>query len=142
MLAARAAGPYLPPMRIEVIPHEDTTTLFLRWEIGTEFGEEDKLKALGGPLSLSIEATNYVDEAGKFHERTDVEVFLWPHPGRRNRGQAKFTDYESRRSFWDRLVDGVLDSAANFIGEAEPGSVDVEGHVIRIGESIRPDASA
>lgn len=122
-------------MRCEVIPSEDTTTLYLRWEITPEGKEGALLLELGGPLVLVIPATNYVDVGGKFHETADVEVAIYPHPGRVNRAQAKFTDYESRRAFLEALVDGVTGDVANFIFDAEPGSVGVEGHHIRFQRS-------
>lgn len=120
-------------MYCEVTESEDTTTLFLRWEIHIEGHELKRLKALGGPLALAIDATNYVDVAGKFHEAVEVEIPIYPHPGRRNLGQAKFTDYDSRRHFWETLQDAIITDVVDFVYDAEAGSVDVEGHVVRVG---------
>ena len=120
-------------MYCEVIESEDTTTLYLRWEIKLEMGELKRLKALGGPLVLAIDAENYVDVSGAFHESAEVEVPIYPHPGRRNLGQAKFTDYESRRHFWETLQEAIITDVVDFVFDAAPGSVDVEGHVIRVG---------
>ena len=123
-------------MRVDVIPDEDTTKLYLRWEIVPEGPEPRMLERLGGPLWLDLEATNYVDLAGKFHDRTVVEVPIWPHPGRRNRGQAKFTDVDSRRSFWERLQGEGLAQIIEFLYESDLEAVDVEGHRIRLDEEI------
>ena len=122
-------------MRAEVIPDEDTTTLYLRWEIIPEMGELARLEKLGGPLVLSIPSTHYVDVGGTYHEAHDVEVPIYPHRGRRNFGQAKFTDHESRRAFLEALQGMVTGEVANFVWDAEPVSVDIEGHVIRAGEA-------
>lgn len=118
-------------MRAEVLLTEDTTTQYLRWEIVFEGSEVRRLKALGGPLLLQMDATHYVDDAGKYYERTVVEVPLYPHAGRRNQGQAKFTSYESRRSFVERLQQAVTGPAAAFVASAAPGSVPLEGHALR-----------
>ena len=118
-------------MRCEVTPSEDTTTLFLRWEIIAEGKEPELLRELGGPLMLELDATNYVDVGGKFHEATTVEILVHPFAGPRNFGQAKFTDFESRRAFWETLQDSVTGIVANFIYDAAPGSVEVGGKVLR-----------
>ena len=120
-------------MWADVIPDEDSTTLYLRWEIQPEGKEAKLLTALGGPLTLEVAAQAYIDPAGKFHEHAWVEVPIYPHAGRINRGQAKFTDVDARRAFWEALIGAVNDEVATFVWETEPGSVDVEGHVIRIG---------
>ena len=119
-------------MYCEVKESEDTTTLYLRWEIHFEGREVVRLEKLGGPVWLVIEAENYVDVGGKFHERAEVEVPIFPHPGRRNLGQAKFTEYESRRAFWEALQDAVIGDVVDFVYDAKPGSVDVEGHFIKV----------
>lgn len=117
-------------MHADVTLHDDTTTHFLRWEITYEGSEVRRLKALGGPLVLRLSATNYVDDAGKFFESTEVEVPIYPHAGRRNQAQAKFTDWESRRSFLERLQGVLVAEVAGFVAAAAPGSVPLEGHVI------------
>lgn len=119
-------------MRCEVIESEDTTTLYLRFEIIFEGKEVELLKGLGGPLWLVIPSRDYVDVTGKYHETYDVEVAIYPHAGLRNRAQAKFTEYESRRAFWEKLQGAVIDEATNFVYDAAPDSVDVEGHFIRL----------
>ena len=126
-------------MWADVIADEDTTTLYLRWEILPEGKELERLRALGGPLTLRIAAQQTIDTAGKFHEHAWVEVPIYPHAGRINRGQAKFTDVDARRAFWEQLVRAVNDDVATFVWEAEPNSVDVEGHVISSGSV--PDQS-
>ncbi len=122
-------------MRAEVIPSSDTTTLYLRWEVIPEGGELDQMRELGGPVTLELEATDYVDVGGKYHETAAVEVPIFPFDGPRNFGQAKFTDHESRRSFMERLQGAVVGDVANFVADTEPGSLDVEGHVIRVAET-------
>ncbi len=119
-------------MRCEVVDSEDTTTLYLRYEIIFEGKEVELLKALGGPLWLVIKARDYVDAAGTYSEEADVETPIWPHAGQRNRAQVKFTDYESRRAFWERLQGSVVDEVTNFVYDAAPGSVEAEGHFIRL----------
>ena len=119
-------------MRAEILPDHDTTTLFLRWEIIPEAGELKRLESLGGPLVMVIPANDYVDVSGAYHETFDVEVPIYPHRGRRNFGQAKFTAHESRRAFLEALQGGVVSDVANFVWDAEPGSVPIEGHRIRI----------
>ena len=117
-------------MRAEVTPSEDTTMLYLRWEIIPEGPESKQLARMTGPLSLRLPATNYVDLSGTHHERIDVDVPIFPHNGKRNFGQAKFTDFESRRSFWERLQKAVTDDVANFVYDVEPETMSVEGVVI------------
>lgn len=119
-------------MRCEVVDSEDTTTLYLRYELVFEGKERERCKQLGGPLWLVIHARDYVDVSGTYHEEMDVEIPIYPHSGQRNRGQVKFTDYESRRAFWEQLQGAVCDEVTNFIYDAEPGSVDAEGHFIRM----------
>jgi hypothetical protein len=118
-------------MRAEVTAGEDSTTLYLRWEIVPELGEIPRLKALGGPLVLRVPARHFVDLDGSRHETFDVEIPIWPHAGDRNRGQAKFTDYEARRAFWERLEGAVVGPVTRAVFETPPGSVPVEGLVVR-----------
>jgi hypothetical protein len=120
----------------------DATTLYVRWEIGPEGGEGQRLARLGGPLVLRIQTRQYVDEAGKLHERIDLEVPVFPHAGRVNRGQAKFLDHEARRRFVENLVDGVTVDAATWLDETDPASVPVEGHAIFRPETRGATASA
>jgi hypothetical protein len=117
-------------MRAEITLQDDTTTRYLRWEIVFEGGEVARLKALGGPLLLKLPTTSYVDDGGKFYESTEVEVPIYPHAGRRNQGQAKFTTYESRRAFLELLQQTVVGSAADFAASAAPGSVPITGHAL------------
>lgn len=128
-------------MRAEVVLSEDTTYRFLRWEIVFEGRELQRLRALGGPLMLKLGARNYVDNAGKYFESTEIEVPVYPHAGTQNFGQAKFTDFESRRLFVEHLQEGVTVDAATFVAEAAPASVPIEGHVIARGlEPVRAPA--
>ena len=117
-------------MRAEILFQDDTTYRFLRWEIVFEGREVPRLRALGGPLVLKIGARDYVDNAGKYFEAVEVEVPIYPHAGPQNFGQAKFTDFESRRAFAEQLQQGVTVDAATFVVEAAPGSVPLEGHAI------------
>lgn len=117
-------------MRAEVVLSEDTTYRFVRWEIVFEGREVERLRALGGPLVLKLGARDYVDNAGKYFERAEVEVPIYPHAGRQNFGQAKFTVFESRRIFVEQLQTGVTVDAATFAVTARPGSVPLEGHAI------------
>jgi hypothetical protein len=117
-------------MRAEVTLSEDTTCLQVRWEIVPEGAERRRLAALGGPLALRLEAREFVDRDGKHHERTTVEVPIWPHPGLRNFGQARFTDFEARRAFVEALQGCVTGAVAEFLADARPGSLTAEGKVI------------
>jgi hypothetical protein len=128
-------------MRADVTLHEDTTTRYLRWEIVFEGSEPARLRTLGGPLTLRIAATDYVDNAGKHYDRTVVEVPIHPHPGRRNQAQAKFTTYEARRAFLEALQRMVTADAADFVAEAAPGSVSYEGRALTFGPQDAPLAA-
>jgi len=119
-------------MRADVVLSEDTTNLFVRWEIVPEAGEADRLERLDGPLALEIETSDYVDEGGKHHERAVVEVPIHPHPGRRSRGQARFRDHEARRRFVENLQGGVSRDAALWLWADGSGAGD--GKVIRVAE--------
>ena len=121
--------------------NEDTTTLFVRWEVIVEMGEAERLARLPGPLTLRLEASSYVDDGGKFHERIEVDVPIHPHAGRRNRGQAKFRDWESRRRFVENLQDGVTGDVAAFLWADPPSddlsddlSADLSGTIIQRAE--------
>ena len=107
-------------MWADVIPDEDTTTLFLRWHLQFEGKELKRLQALGGPLVLEVAARDYVDPAGKYLESAWVEVPIYPHAGDVNRGQAKFTDVDSRRAFWEALIQAVNDDVARSCGSQPP----------------------
>ncbi len=120
-------------MRADVHPSEDTTTLYLRFEIIPEGREKALLDRLGGPLTVVIEARDYVDAAGKRFERTDVEVPIYPHLGQRNFGQARFTSHEARRAFQEALQEVVLGRVTNFVHDTDLAAVPVEGHAIRVG---------
>lgn len=120
-------------MRVEVTLQDDTTTQYLRWEIVFEGQEVARCRALGGPLLLQLPATDYVDDAGKHYERTELEVPIYPHAGRRNQMQAKFTSFEARRAFLELLHQAVTVDAATFVAEARPGSVPLEGRTLTRG---------
>lgn len=128
-------------MRAEVSLQDDTTTHYLRWEVVFEGREVPLLKALGGPLLLRIAATDYVDNAGKHYERTVVEVPIYPHAGRRNQAQAKFTSFEARRSFLEALQRMVTAEAADLVATAAPGSISYEGHALTWGPQDAPLAT-
>ncbi|MGE0193022.1 MAG: hypothetical protein AB7T63_13380 [Planctomycetota bacterium] len=121
-------------MRADVYPSEDTTTLYLRFEIVPEGREAARLSRLGGPLVLAIGAKDYVDAGGKLLGDTVVEVPIYPHAGKRNFGQARFTRHESRRAFQEALQDGVIGPVTAFLFDGNLEQVPVEGHTIRVGE--------
>jgi hypothetical protein len=129
-------------MRAEVVLSEDTTYRFVRWEIVFEGREIQRLRTLGGPLQLKLGARDYVDNAGKYFEKTEVEVPIYPHAGRQNFGQAKFTAFESRRTFVEHLQAGVTVDAATFAVTAPPGSVPLEGHTLVRGVEPAPAPTA
>ena len=122
-------------MRVEVQLDEDTTLLYVRWEVIPEGGESKRLEQLTGPLVLALHAENYVDTAGKSHDAAEVEIAIYPHAGRRNFGQARFTRHESRRAFVEHLQDAVIDEVATFVHEGDVEHVPLDGHVIRVGAS-------
>ncbi len=125
-------------MYADVALSEDTTTEYVRWEIVFSPADVRRLEALGGALTLLVEASHHVDVAGAYHEKADVEVAIYPHPGRRNRGQAKFKDFEARRRFVENLQSALTTDVTDFVQEAAPGSVPVDGHVIRRREWSAP----
>src|SRR5437867_2481349 len=102
-------------MRAEVFPSNDTTSLFLRWEVIPEGGEKLRLNELGGPLTLEIETSSYIDLSGVRHETGVVKIPIWPYPGTRNRGQARFYDVDARRRFWVNLQDAVGKAVVDFV---------------------------
>jgi hypothetical protein len=118
-------------MFADVVLSEDTTTQYVRWEVQYTAGERARLERLGGPVTLVVEASHYVDVSGAYHEKADVEVLVYPHPGERNRGQAKFKDHEARRRFVENLQGATSGDVTDFLDEARPGSVPLDGHVIR-----------
>ncbi|MCA9315480.1 MAG: hypothetical protein H6806_06220 [Planctomycetes bacterium] len=127
-------------MRADVYPSEDTTTLYLRFEIVPEGREPARLERLAGPLILAIAAKDYVDAGGKLVGDTVVEVPIFPHAGKRNFGQARFTRHESRRAFQELLQDAVIGPVTTFIYEGDLEHVPVEGHTIRVGEGASTPA--
>jgi hypothetical protein len=129
-------------MYADVALSEDTTTLYVRWEIQYGAGERKTLERLGGPVTLVIDASHHEDVGGTYHERAEVEVLVYPHPGVRNRGQAKFRDHEARRRFVENLQGGIVGEVADFLDSAAPGSVSLDGAVIRRTEWPAPAPTA
>jgi hypothetical protein len=127
-------------MRAEVMPTSDFHTLYLRWEVIPEGKERPMLEALGGPLVLELETSCFIDLGGTRHDAAKVKVPIWPHPGTRNLGQARFFDVDSRRRFWVNLLGAVGREVVDFLFEAKPGSVPKEGATIFVPE--RPKALA
>lgn len=121
-------------MRVDVMPTHDVHSFFLRWEILFEGREKALLAALGGPLTLEIAVSNQVDLAGVHHATSTIKVAIWPHPGRRNLGQSRFSDVDSRRRFWVNLQDAVGTTVVDWLYEARPGSVGKDGHVLSVAE--------
>ena len=121
-------------MRADVTLSEDTTTLHVRWEVVIEAGEAERLSRMQGSLALRVEASSYVDDGGKYHEHAEIDVPVFPHAGRHNRGQAKFRDHEARRRFVENLQEGVTVDVAGFLWDGDPEAVGPEGEVIERAE--------
>lgn len=132
-------------MRVEVTPSHDIHNFYLRWEIVPEGREKAMLAALGGPVFLEIETSCVVDQTGNRHETTKLKVAIWPYPGEKNRGQARFYDADSRRAFWVNLQDAVGTTVVDWLFEARPGSLKdsgKEGKTLPVAEGLRRPASA
>src|SRR5262245_56408782 len=129
-------------MRVDVMPTHDIHSLFLRWVIHLEGKERAMCEALGGPLSLEIEASCVIDVAGNRHEAARIKIPLWPYPGPQNHGQARFWDTDSRRRFWVNLVDAVTTKAVDFLYDTKPGSVAKEGVSVFVPERVTKGAPA
>ena len=125
-------------MHADVFPSHDTSYLFLRWEIVPETGEKIRMNSLGGPISLEIDVSCYIDTAGNRFETHQVKVPIWPYPGPKNIGQARFYDVDARRRFWVNLQDAVGKAVVDFVFEAAPGSVAKDGVTIRVPERPAP----
>ena len=124
-------------MHADVTPTQDFHNFYLRWDVVPEAGERVRLEALGGPLALEIETSCYVDLAGNRHDTARVKVPIWPHPGERNRGQARFWDGDARRRFWVNLAEAVGTRVVDFLWETPPGSVPPEGVTIAVPEGVK-----
>jgi len=130
----------LSPMRAEVTPSHDIHNFYLRWEVVPEGREKAMLAALCGPLFLEIETSCVVDQAGKRLEATTLKLPIWPYPGEKNRGQARFYDADSRRRFWVNLQDAVVTTVVDWLFEARPGSLKdtgKEGKTLTVVEGVR-----
>jgi hypothetical protein len=127
-------------MRAEILPTHDVHSFYLRWEIGYDGKEKERLAALGGPVTLEIETSNYVDLAGVRHDTARFKVAIWPFNGPKNVGQARFTDVDSRRRFWVNLQEACVTAVVDAVWERAPGSVGKEGLTIFVPE--RPAAAA
>jgi len=132
----------LSPMRVEVVPTHDAHNFYLRWEIIPEGREKALLAALGGPLSLEVETSCIVEQNGNKLPETKTKVVIWPYPGARNLGQARFYDTDARRRFWVNLMDAVGTTVVDWLFEARPGSVGKEGKTLLVPEGIRRAAPA
>jgi hypothetical protein len=121
-------------MRVDVMPAHDIHSLYLRWIISPEGRERALLEALGGPVWLELETSCYVDVSGNRNETARVKVPIWPYPGPRNRGQARFWDGDSRRRFWVNLQSAVSTTVVDFLFERKPGSVPKEGVTLSVAE--------
>ena len=125
-------------MHADVFPSHDISYLFLRWEIVPESGEKIRLNSLGGPLWLEIETSCYVDTAGNRLATQKVKIPIWPYPGPKNIGQARFYDVDARRRFWVNLQDAVGKAVVDYVFDVKPGSVPKEGVTIRVAERPAP----
>src|SRR5262245_66586735 len=125
-------------MRVEVMPTHDAHTLYFRWEVIYEaLGKEiERLKSLGGPVGLEIDVSCFIDFGGNRHDVAKVRVPIWPYPGPKNIGQARFWDVDSRRRFWVNLQDAVTTSAVDFLYDTRPGSVPPEGASVVVRERV------
>lgn len=125
-------------MRIDVMPTHDVHSFYLRWILAPEGKERALLEALGGPLSLEVETSCYIDLGGNRHETAAVKVPIWPYAGPQNHGQARFYDVDARRRFWVNLTEAVTKTVVDFLWEASPGSVpEKEGVTLRVPEGVR-----
>ena len=127
-------------MRVEVSPSHDIHNFYLRWELIPEGREKAMLAALGGPLFLEIETSCVVDQAGNRLESTKLKIPIWPYPGERNRGQARFYDTDARRRFWVNLQDAVGTTVVDWLFDARPGSLKgagKEGRSLTVAEGVR-----
>jgi hypothetical protein len=127
-------------VRAEVLPTHDVHNFYLRWEVGYDGREKERLAALGGPVVLEIEVSCYIDLAGNRHETGRVKIAIWPFPGPKNVGQARFWDVDSRRRFWVTLQGACVGRVVDEIWDREPGSVGAEGLTIFVPErpGVRP----
>ena len=125
-------------MRVDVMPTHEVHSFDLRWEVLLEGKEKALLAALGGPLVLEIGVSNYIDLSGVKHETSAIKVPIWPHAGKRNLGQSRFSDVDSRRRFWVNLQDAVGTTVVDWLHDARPGSVGKEGHVLSVAEGVTP----
>src|SRR5262245_37019524 len=128
-------------MRAEVLPTHDVHNFYLRWEVFYEGKEKERLAALGGPVTLEIEVSNYVDLAGNHLDTARFKVAIWPFPGPKNVGQARFTDVDSRRRFWVNLQEACVTAVVDAIWEREPGTVGKEGLTVFVPERRLPAAA-
>ena len=130
----------LSPMRVDVTANHDIHNFYLRWEIVPEGREKAMLAALCGPLFLEVETSCVVDQAGKRLETTTLKVPVWPYPGEKNRGQARFYDSEARRRFSVNLQDAVGTTVVDWLFDARPGSLKdtgKEGKTLAVAEGVR-----
>ena len=121
-------------MRVDVMPGQDFHNLYLRWEVLYEGKERQVLEALGGPLTLEIEVSCYIDLSGNRHEKANIKVPIWPYAGPKNLGQSRFWDVDSRRRFWVNLQESVGTTVVDWMYAQEPGAVPKEGATITVPE--------
>jgi hypothetical protein len=123
-------------MRVEVMPTHDAHTFYFRWEVIYEaLGKEvERLKALGGPLSLEVDVSCFIDFGGNRHDVAKIRVPIWPYPGPKNIGQARFWDVDARRRFWVSLQDAVTVKVVDWMWFVKPGSVGPEGAILKVPE--------
>jgi hypothetical protein len=123
-------------MRVELTPTHDVHNFYVRYEIIPEGKERALLEGLGGPLSLEMEVSSWVDFGGNEFPETKVKIPIWPHAGPKNRGQARFHDVDARRRFMVNLQDAVGTKVVDYLWDAKPGSVGKEGVLLPVPEGI------
>jgi hypothetical protein len=124
-------------MRVELTPTHDVHNFYLRYEVIPEGRERAMLEALGGPLRLEVEVSCFVDLSGNRVETAVVKVPIWPHPGERNLGQARFYDTDARRRFMVNLQSAVGSQVVDVLWTTVPGGVPKEGVTLRVPEGVK-----
>lgn len=124
-------------MHFEPVLTHDVHNFYLRWEIRYEGREREVLSALGGPVALDVETSCLVDPQGNRHETAHVKVVVWPHPGPKNVGQARFYDVDSRRRFVVNVGEAIGAKVVDEVFSRREGSIGKEGLTVSVPEYPR-----